>query len=66
MTSLETVQNILSHNTNVQKRPFMGRYIGQYQYFKNFKSCFLRHYQKYGVFCAIPFFQKPQKSGIMS
>jgi len=32
---------------------------------KNFKSCFLLHYQKY-VFYTVPFFQKLQKSGFMS
>jgi len=25
-----------------------------------FKSCFLLHYQKYNVFDALPFFQKPK------
>jgi len=32
---------------------------------KIFKSCFLLHYQNYNVFCALPFFQKLQKSGFM-
>jgi len=31
-----------------------------------FKSCFLLHYQKYNVFCALSFFEKLQKSGFMS
>jgi len=30
---------------------------------KIFKSCFLLHYQKYNVVCALPFFQK---SGFLS
>ena len=33
---------------------------------KNFKSCFLLHYQKYNVFYALPFYQKLQKSGFVS
>jgi len=42
-------------------------FLGRYQYIghswadtdisKNFKYCFLLHYQKYGVFYALPFFQ---------
>jgi len=40
--------------------------IANNQYFRNFfRSCFLLHYQKYNVFCALPFFQNLQKSGFM-
>jgi len=51
---------------------FWGRYRyishswADSRFLKNFKSCFLLHYQKYDVFYVLPFLQKLKKSGFMS